>query len=331
MRQLITILILLSSISGFAKSTRLIGTVMELQTNEPIESASVYLTGTTIGTTTDSLGRFDFSVDIDSFDLEISSITYYGLRIKNIISNNNTLVLGTIYILKDTYGGLHIDGTKHIYNKKGKLKRIRGFHEDIPEQTEKRDYLNKRIIYLGVNNCINKSFQLNNTGDLITVNYSDFLQKSSDSKTPDSLLLGRESYLKIINKIKDTKEFSEFIKWAKEEEIVVSNEIVPIDRIVFYDNIPFDSLSINRSEFENKGLDSCIWINQLLSLSDNLISNNILYFSDLRDNIILATLKQTYSNDLDYTNNDMGRNLTFILKFDNEKITLINTIEMWLN
>ena len=307
------------------------GILKELQTNESVWSANVYLTGTTIGTVTDSLGQFNFPVDLDTFDLEISSITYYGLRIKNIVSSNDTLDIGTIYILNDTYGGLHIDGVKHIYNKKGKLKRTRGFHEDIPEQTENRNYLNERKIYIGVNECFEKSYNLNNTGDLIIIDYSDFSKSCVNNEAYYSSILDRKIYERLILKLKENADFNDFTKWAKEKEIMVSNEIVPIDRIVFYDDIPFDSLTINRTDFENKGLDTSIWNNELLSLSDNFISNNILYFSDFRNSIIVATLKQTYSNDLDYKNNDMGRNLTFIFKLDSEKITLIDTIEKWLN
>jgi hypothetical protein len=68
-----------------------------------------------------------------------------------------------------------------------------------------------------------------------------------------------------------------------------------------------------------------------MSLSDNFIAFSILYFSDFRQNIIVATLKHTYNNDLDYFSNLNGLNMTFIFKLENGKITFVDTVEMWLN
>jgi len=331
MKQLFTIILFSHLITTSFGQTVLTGQLIDLKSNEPIWAGNIYIRGTSIGTVTDSLGYFVVdNILKDTFDINISFIRFYSIDIKNVSSKKDTINLGKVFMLLDSYGVMHIDGVKEIRNKKGKIKRVIPYSETIKEQPEKRKILKERIFYFGKSFNSFEYFQPKSSLNGFEIEYSEFATENINmSKNMEILPI--ETYKYIIDYIKSSKKYKEFVKWSKEKEFVVSNQIIPIENILFEENIQFDSLKINRESFEIKKINKPLWKNELMSLSDNFIAFSILYFSDFRQNIIVATLKHTYNNDLDYFSNLNGLNMTFIFKLENGKITFVDTVEMWLN
>lgn len=331
MRKLITIILFFQFILSSYGQTVVTGQLIDIKSNEPIWAGNIYIKGTSKGAVTDSLGHFIVDkIEKDTFDIYISFIRFYSLDIKNVTSKHDTINLGQIYMLLDNYGGMHIDGIKEIRNKKGKVKRVKPYSEEIPEQPEKRKYLSERKFYFGKPFNSSEYFQPKSSLNGFEIEYSEFVTKRIESKNYQEIL-PVETYKYIVEYIMSTKTYKEFEKWSKEDALFVSNQIVPIESMVYSEDIPFDSLKINRDIFEKNKLEIPLWENELLSLSDNFISNTILYFSDYRDGIIVATLKQSILNDTEFFSNQLGSNLSYIFKLENGKIVFVKMTGMFLD
>jgi hypothetical protein len=107
------------------------GTVIDVKTNEPISWATVYLEGTTIGTTTDAQGKFNLTVKDKVFtNLIISCVGYESATIENPFDN-----LPEIIYLKEKDYSLDevVVSKKQKFSRKQKL---RAFHEQFLGMSE---------------------------------------------------------------------------------------------------------------------------------------------------------------------------------------------------
>lgn len=93
MKQLLPLLFLgLFTTTLFAQNKLLNGKVTDPATKEPLSGASVVLKGTTIGTVTDSLGKFTLSVPAEAKTLTISYVGY--------VAQNVTIGNGSVFNVK---------------------------------------------------------------------------------------------------------------------------------------------------------------------------------------------------------------------------------------
>lgn len=89
-------------IDGFSQVVR--GRVLEINTNKPVDLASVYFNGTLYGTNSDQNGNFQIEIPQGlSYPLVISSIGYYSVTLLKFSSDTSLLVYLTpkAYILKE--------------------------------------------------------------------------------------------------------------------------------------------------------------------------------------------------------------------------------------
>ena len=89
----------LSTLTVFSQS-KVKGTVIDGEFNQPLSGASITIKGTTKGTTTDFDGKFELSTEVKSGQIVIS---YLGFETKTISFNiaNNSVDLGNIILLTD--------------------------------------------------------------------------------------------------------------------------------------------------------------------------------------------------------------------------------------
>ena len=101
---LIFIFLLLYSISVFAQSGSIRGEVFDDATGETLPGVAVYITGTTIGTTTDLDGNFNLDIEPGSYSVNISYISYESININDVeVKNGSVNSLGEIRLKEATF------------------------------------------------------------------------------------------------------------------------------------------------------------------------------------------------------------------------------------
>ncbi|MCE7044318.1 carboxypeptidase-like regulatory domain-containing protein [Dyadobacter sp. CY312] len=75
-KQLLTILLILLSFAGIAQNKLVTGRVADATTNEPLEFVTIFITNTTMGTTTDEKGSFSISLPPGRYEMVVSMVGY---------------------------------------------------------------------------------------------------------------------------------------------------------------------------------------------------------------------------------------------------------------
>lgn len=155
------------SLQGFNERFELSGRIIDKETSKPLVGVNVFLSGTTIGTTTDTNGHFILEkLPRGSFDLVLSMIGYEVNTIKIFLDKNYNYNLGTIQLQERVYqlGEIQIvDKKDEDWQKNYKL-----FEENFLGQSENSklcEIINKELI----------NFQKTNDGKLIA-NANDWLK-----------------------------------------------------------------------------------------------------------------------------------------------------------
>lgn len=100
MRKLLAIAMFLTSATIFAQGT-ITGTVIDSDMNSPLPGASVVVTGTQTGTTTDFDGKFEIRVTNTTGTLEITYVGFEGRTIRFNVAEGQTQDLGRIVLNTD--------------------------------------------------------------------------------------------------------------------------------------------------------------------------------------------------------------------------------------
>jgi CarboxypepD_reg-like domain len=90
----VLLLLLLTCVYSAHTQKVLKGTVIEQETNKPIQAASVFLNNTSVGTTTNGQGYFELEIPNGKFDLIVSSIGFETFS--QTITANDIITLSTI-------------------------------------------------------------------------------------------------------------------------------------------------------------------------------------------------------------------------------------------
>ena len=100
MRKLLALALFLTSATIFAQGT-ITGTVIDSDVNSPLPGASVVITGTQTGTTTDFDGRFEIMVTSATGTLEITYVGFETRTIRYNVTSGQTQDLGRIVLTTD--------------------------------------------------------------------------------------------------------------------------------------------------------------------------------------------------------------------------------------
>ncbi len=95
------ITLMLASFQMFAQQGIISGTVKDKTTGEDVIGANVYIEGTTIGTATDVMGNFQFSVDPGTYNVIASFIGYANFKVTDLTVNPGEQVSLTIQMESD--------------------------------------------------------------------------------------------------------------------------------------------------------------------------------------------------------------------------------------
>jgi len=98
------LVILLASISNvsYAQNGTIRGTLIDESTGEPIYGGSVFVVGTSAGTTTDFDGKFDLKITEGTHQIRFSYISYRSLLLDEVnVERGELLVLGTVALQKN--------------------------------------------------------------------------------------------------------------------------------------------------------------------------------------------------------------------------------------
>ena len=89
-----TAILILITLISYSQKARIIGKTINGKTNEPVPFANIYFNGTSIGTASDSLGRFEINdVPVEYSELIASSIGFNTLSANlQLVTNKTTLV-----------------------------------------------------------------------------------------------------------------------------------------------------------------------------------------------------------------------------------------------
>src|SRR5690606_42073289 len=97
MRKLLAIAMFLTSATIFAQGT-ITGTVIDSDMNSPLPGASVVVTGTQTGTTTDFEGKFEIRVTNTTGTLEITYVGFESRTVRFNVADGQTQDLGRIVL-----------------------------------------------------------------------------------------------------------------------------------------------------------------------------------------------------------------------------------------
>lgn len=135
------------------------GTVLEKNTNSPIEHALVYFNGTSVGTYTDQKGSFELDITKNNFmPLTISALGYYSVTLNDFTVNNPLIIYLTLKVFE--LNEITISAKADVLLRKENLKIFKEIFLGVSDNASNCEIVNESDILIFHENDTLKAYSL---------------------------------------------------------------------------------------------------------------------------------------------------------------------------